>query len=190
MLCLSKVFALELVMRVFALAFALLLTPAAALAQPYQPNLAEQHAAMERLAPLVGSWQGEASVLSPQQMIVHQTEQVETALGGLLMIFRGTGYADAAHTGAPVFQALAVVSYDDARDIYEFRSYTRGYATTATGQFLEDGSFRWSITPGGPVRIQFTIVFDQASWREIGEMSYDGGQTWTRTIEMDLQRAP
>ncbi|HRK62801.1 MAG TPA: hypothetical protein PLN53_00300 [Terricaulis sp.] len=172
-------------------AFALLVAHGApAAAQGYTPpNQAEQREAMARLAPLIGRWAGQANVLSPQEALVHQTELVEPAMDGLLLVIRGTGYATPAHTGAPVFEALAVISYDDARDIYEFRAYAHGHASTATGQFLEDGAFRWSIAPGGPVRIQYTIRFSGESWSEIGEMSYDNGQTWTRTIEMNLTRA-
>jgi hypothetical protein len=178
-------------MRFLLAALALFVVPAAAFAQGYRPpDIAAQRAAMERLAPLLGRWQGEAQLQQPQSMTVYQTEQVELALDGVLMIVRGTGHADAARSGAPVFQALAVLSYDDQRRTYEFRSYARGYATTATGEFLEDGSFRWSINPGGPVRIRYTIAITGDRWREIGEMSYDNGTTWQQTIEMDLQRLP
>lgn len=154
------------------------------------PNTNEQRQAMARLAPLVGDWTGEAHVSSPAQAIGYHVEQVESALDGLLIIFRGASYANPQHTGAPVFQALAVVSYNDASDTYEFRSYTRGYSSNATGEFLEDGSFRWSLSPGGQMRMRYTIRFDANSWREIGESSTDGGQTWTQTIDMTLTRTP
>ncbi len=172
-----------------ALAALVLFTPAAA-AQSYQPpNVAEQREAMARLAPLIGRWSGEANVLSPTAMRVHQSEHVEAALDGALLIVRGAGYDNAQHNGEPIFQALAVISYNDARDLYEFRTYAMGHAATATGQFLEDGAFRWSLAPGGPVRIQYTIRFGRDAWSEIGEMSTDNGQTWTRTIDMSLTRA-
>lgn len=170
-------------------ALALLAAPPAQ-AQGYQPpNTAEQREAMARLAPLIGAWSGEANVRSPHAMLVHQTERVEAAVDGLLLITRGAGYDNAQHTGAPVFEALAVISYNDARDLYEFRTYAMGHAATATGQFLEDGAFRWSLAPGGPVRIQYTIRFDANAWSETGEISTDNGQTWTRTIDMRLTRA-
>jgi hypothetical protein len=171
-------------------ALALLATPTLAAAQGYRaPDVAEQREAMARLAPLIGRWSGTANVLSPQEILVHQTEFVETAMDGALLIVRGTGYSTPDRTGDPIFQALAIISYDDARDIYEFRTYARGHANTATGRFIEDGVFRWSLEPGGPVRVQYTITFDSNTWREIGEMSYDGGQTWRRTIDMNLTRS-
>lgn len=154
------------------------------------PDVAAQRAAIERLAPLIGRWAGQADVISPHAMIVHQTERVERDLNGLLLVIHGTGYANAEHAGDPIFNAMAVISFDDRRQIYEFRSYTAtGYATTATGQFLDDGSFRWSIAPeASPVHMRFTITFDAATWREVGEMSQDRGATWSRTISMDLRK--
>jgi hypothetical protein len=178
-------------MRLLLAAFAALTLLAApsADAQGYQPpNLAEQREAMARLAPLIGRWSGEAQVLSPHNVLVHQTEAVETALDGALLVVRGVGYANAEHAGAPVFQAMAVISYDVANNAYEFRSYANGHANTAIGEVLDDGAFRWSLRPGGPVRIQYTIRVDGDVWTEIGEMSRDDGQSWTRTIEMRLTR--
>jgi len=153
------------------------------------PDTTAQRAAMDRLAPLVGAWQGEANVQYPGPMLVHQTEQVERDLNGLLLVIRGTGHDNAARSGAPVFQAAAVISYDERQQRYEVRSYTHeGYVTTALGEFLEDGAFRWSFAPGGPVKIRFTIRIDGATWREVGEMSTDNGATWRQTIDLSLRR--
>jgi hypothetical protein len=154
------------------------------------PDLAAQRAAMDRLAPLVGRWQGEGRLLAPEQMTLHQTELVERDLDGLVLVVHGVGYADASRSGDPVFQALAVMSYDDRRGHYEVRAYNHGYATIATANFLDDGSFRWTIDAGGPVRMRYTVRFDAETWRENGEMSVDGGATWTPTVSLNLTRAP
>lgn len=153
------------------------------------PDVAAQRAAMDRLAPLAGVWEGEARVQYPQAMVVHQTERVERELDGLLLSIRGTGHADAARAGAPVFQAAGIISFNERRGLYEVRTYTHeGHSTTADGEFLPDGSFRWSFAPGGPVRMRFTISVDATSWRESGEISYDSGATWRQTIDLDLRR--
>ncbi len=155
------------------------------------PDVAAQRTAMERLAPLVGRWQGEADVQWPQPMRVHQTERVERDLDGLLLLVRGTGHATAERSGAPVFQAAAIISYNERHGVYEVRSYTHeGYVTTADAEFLPDGSFRWGFVAGGPVRMRFTIAVDAATWRETGEISYDSGTTWSRTIDLSLRRTP
>jgi hypothetical protein len=172
-----------------AAAFLLLAGPAAA--QHHRgPDTAAQRAAMDRLAPLVGRWQGQAQVFQPAQRSVYQTEEVERALGGLVLMINGTGHATAERSGDPVFRAFAVISYNTQTSTYEVRAYTQeGHATTATGEFLEDGSFRWSFAPGGRVQVRFTIAFDETSWRELGEISMDDGATWSPTVELTLQRA-
>jgi hypothetical protein len=180
-------------MRLFAFAAAAIVAlalAAPAAAQPWpQPDTAAQHAAMDRLAPLVGRWQGEASVYAPAQARVHQTEQVERALDGLLLVINGTGHATAERHGEPVFRAMAVISYDARRGAYDVRAYTHeGHATTAGGEFLDDGSFRWSFAPGGPVQVRFTLTFDENGWRELGEMSRDNGASWSPTVSLDLRR--
>jgi hypothetical protein len=155
------------------------------------PDTAAQRAAMDRLAPLVGRWQGEANVQRPHAMVVHQSERVERDLDGLLLHVRGTGHATAERTGAPVFQAAAIISFNERRGVYEVRSYTHeGHVTTADGEFLPDGGFRWGFVAGGPVRMRFTMSFDADTWRETGEISYDSGTTWSPTIDLALRRAP
>ena len=152
------------------------------------PDLAAQRAAMDRLSGLVGDWQGEAQVTSPRAMTVHQSERVERDLGGLILRVRGMGHATAERTGETIFDAFAVISFNERENRYDFRTYAHGYSTNATAQFLPDGSFQWT-TPPGPVQSRYTIQFDATTWREIGEMSRDGGTTWTRTVELNLRRA-
>ena len=158
-------------------------------AQParYGPDLAAQHAAMDRLADMVGDWAGIANVMSPVQRQVFQTEHIERDMDGLLLVIHGNGYDNAAHSGAPVFKAFGVISYDDRRQIYEFRVYNDGNAATATAQFLDDGRMQWLMN-FGQVQIRYTITRSPTHWNEVGEMTRDGGTTWTRTIVMDLDK--
>jgi len=172
-------------MRFLLLSLVLALAPLPAAAQHQPPDVAAQRAAMQQLAPLVGEWRGEATIAYPAPATAVHSERAYWALDGLLLIFNGV----AEHDGAQVFSALGVISYDERRQMYEVRSYTEeGYVTTATGEFLDDGSFRWGFAPGGPVRMRFTIRFDETSWNEVGEMSYDGGETWSQTLSMSLTR--
>lgn len=153
------------------------------------PDLAAQRAAMARLGPLLGRWSGTADIAGPQAVVVHQTEVIETQLDGLLLVIRGAGFATPEHTGAPLFQAFAVISYDERRAVYDVRAYNNGHVSTAVGEFLADGAFRWTFSPGGPVQMRFTISFTQNEWRELGEISMDEGATWRQTIDMNLRRA-
>lgn len=181
-------------MRLQALAAAfmaafLIAAPGPALAQPAHqgPDLAAQHAAMDRLSGMLGDWRGEANVLFPRPLTVFQSEHIERDMDGLLLVIHGTGYATADRAGAPIFNAFGVISYDDARQIYEFRVYNDGRAATAEARFLDDGRLQWTMN-FAPVIIRYTITLGADSWNEVGEMSRDNGATWTRTIEMNLTR--
>jgi len=181
-------------MRLISLAAAIfagvLLSAVPAVAQQrHGPDLAEQRAAMARIAGMAGDWQGEANVTFPVQRLVHQSEHIESAMDGLLLVIRGTGYATAERNTTPIFNAFGVISYDDARDLYEFRVYNDGRAATATARFLDDRRLQWTMD-FSPLIIRYTIALDGDSWREIGEMSRDGGATWTPTIDMALRRIP
>jgi hypothetical protein len=166
-------------------AFILVASPPASAQQHRGPDLAEQRAAMARISHMVGDWQGEANVTFPTQLTVFQSEHIESAMNGLLIVVRGTGHATAERSGTPIFNAFGVISYDDARDLYEFRVYNDGRAATATARFLDDGRLQWTMD-FSPVIIRYTITLTETSWREIGEMSRDGGASWTQTIDMNL----
>jgi hypothetical protein len=157
-------------------------------AQAHQgPDLAAQRAAMERVAGMAGDWRGEASVTFPATRTVHQNEHIERDMNGLLLVIHGNGYATADRSGAPIFNAFGVISYDDARQIYEFRVYNDGRAATAEAHFLDDGRLQWTMD-FSPVIIRYTITLGANTWNEVGEMSRDNGATWARTIEMNLTR--
>jgi hypothetical protein len=176
------------VLTVALLAAAFLAPATPAFAQAHQgPDLAAQHAAMERIAGMAGDWRGEANVTFPATRTVYQNEHIERDMNGLLLVIHGNGYATADRTGAPIFNAFGVISYDDARRIYEFRVYNDGRAATAEARFLDDGRLQWTMN-FSPVIIRYTITLGENTWNEIGEMSRDNGATWAQTIEMNLTR--
>jgi hypothetical protein len=178
---------MRLPLAIVALAAALVLG-APAHAQSHQgPDLAAQRAAMERIAGMAGDWRGEANVAFPAPRIVYQNEHIERDMNGLLLVIHGSGYADADRADAPIFNAFGVISYDDARGIYEFRVYNDGRAATAEARFLDDGRLQW-VMNFAPVIIRYTITLGANTWNEVGEMSRDNGATWARTIEMNLTR--
>lgn len=151
------------------------------------PDVAAQRAAMERLSGMIGEWRGEANVTFPSAMTVHQNERIESDMNGLLLVIHGNGYATADRSSAPIFNAFGVISYDDARQVYEFRVYNDGRAATAEARFLDDGRLQW-VMNFAPVIIRYTITLEGDAWNEIGEMSRNNDATWTQTIEMNLQR--
>jgi hypothetical protein len=171
-----------------AVAAALVLAIPPAHAQPHQgPAIAAQRAAMERLSGMIGDWEGEASVMSPSPRTVYQREHVEADMDGLLLVIHGTGYATPERSGEPIFRAFGVISFDDQRGVYEFRVYNAGRAATAEARFLEDGRLEW-VMNFAPVMIRYRIALADNTWNEVGELSRDGGATWTPTIDMRLAR--
>ncbi len=179
-------------MRLFTMAAALvaavfLAAAPQASAQQRGPDLAAQRVAMQRIAGMAGDWQGEAAVTFPAARTVYQREHIESDMNGLLLVIHGNGYATPDRAGTAIFNAFGVISYDDTRQIYEFRVYNDGRAATATARFLDDGRLQWTMD-FSPVIIRYTITLTDNHWNEVGEMSRDSGATWARTIEMNLDR--
>lgn len=183
-----RIAAIALVFAAFCLA------PAGAQPQPSSahahrgPDVAAQRAAMQRISGMIGDWTGEVSVTFPEPRAVHQVEQIESEMDGLLLVIRGNGFEDASRTGTPIFRAFGVISYNDQRQVYEFRAYNDGRAVTAEARFLDNGSLQWTMN-FTPVIVRYTITLNGDHWNEVGEMSRDNGVTWARTLEMNLTRA-
>ena len=99
------------------------------------------------------------------------------------------GFHTDVKSGEVNHHALAIVAWDDNQKQYRFMS---ALAAGRTGYFparLEGSKFIWSIPiPNGPTT-RFTISLDDPDkWREVGEQSRDGGATWVKFFEMNLDR--
>jgi hypothetical protein len=174
-------------MRLFAvaasLAAALLMAPAHA---ADTPDKAAHQAAMQKLAFLVGEWEGNASIAmgpGPRQMVA-QTERIQFKHDGTLLLIEGQGRS--AQNGQIVHDALAVVSFDPATGQYKFRSFVavgRFAETTAT---VSGYTMVWGLN-FGQMKVRYTITVENGVWREIGERSGDE-KTWTPFFEMTVKR--
>lgn len=179
-------------MRTTALAVSLALAAGLAgvgggMAQPRKPDTAAQQAAMKKLDFLVGNWSGDARVIHGAETIrVHQTEEVHYRLNGLLLLIEGTGTNP--QTGAEMFHALAVVSYDDAAGAYRFRAYNDG-AYLDTEMKVPDHGFEWGFT-SGPAAVRFMMrLNEKGEWVETGEVTMSGSPP-AKTFEMLVRRQP
>ena len=140
---------------------------------------------MKKLAFLVGTWSGDAMVVrGPGQTIkVHQTEEVKYRLDGLVLLVEGTGHNDA---GDVVFNAFAVISYDDAAHEYRFRSYNDGRYLDTDLKVPENG-FEWGYK-AGPATVRFTMhLNDKGAWVEVGDVTM-GTNPPRRTFDMTVRR--
>jgi hypothetical protein len=171
---------------------------AAAAAQqgpPASPNARATQEAMAKLAFLVGRWEGEATLLqapegSPMRTI-RQSEDVRYKIGQSVLLVEGTGRmrTDTGEPGRVVFEALATITWDPAQKAYSMRAFTeRGFVNPVIE--VKDEEILWGFdTPDGSMKVRYHIVIDERNhWLETGESSRDGGKTWTKMIEMDLER--
>lgn len=156
-----------------------------ACAQP-QPDLAAQREAMKKLAFLVGTWSGDAGVVRGpgEPLKVRQTEDVKYKLNGLLLLIEGTGRNP--DTGDAVFNALAIISYDDTAGVYHFRAFNDGRYLDTELKVSEKG-FEWGYK-AGPAAVRFVMrLNEKGEWVETGDISM-GTNPPRKTFEMTVRR--
>jgi hypothetical protein len=147
-------------------------------------------------AGLVGEWAGTSWSMG-RDGLRHEGRAVERArwnLAGTAIIVEGYGYTVDEATGARTTRhdAAGLIELDAATD--EIAFYARRAGAAFAKHTLEvneaDGTMRWSPDSAPGVDIRFTISLADGRWREIGEMSRDGGATWTTFLGTDLERTP
>lgn len=164
----------------------MLAVPGAASAQEMYPaGTAEQRQAMQALSWMDGEWVGEATVfMGPGAGERHpHTERIGPMLGGSIKVIEGRS-ADGPD-GAPVFNAFAVVSWDDANDRYMMRSYANGQAGDFPLEATADG-FSWA-TPARGGEVRYVTTFRDGEWVEIGHFVMPGRDPM-KVIELRLRR--
>lgn len=148
---------------------------------------AVQKEQMKKLDFLVGKWSGEAAISrgagEPQKL--HQTEEVQYKLDGLVMLVEGTG-RDA--EGKVVFRALATIAYDDQTSKYHFRGYNDGRYLDTELKVVPNG-FQWDFE-AGPAKVTNTMrIGEKGEWEET-TAAVLGNSPQRKFVEMKLQRQP
>lgn len=143
--------------------------------------------AMEKLAFLVGNWQGtaQASTGPGQQVNLQQHETVEYRLAGKMLLIEGMGYEEE----KLVFNALAAITFNEQKQEYEMTSWlSTGQNTQAYLLDKGDKKFEWGfeIPQGGMVKYEISLN-DQGQWVETGQYSPDGNQ-WHPSFSMLLDK--
>ena len=156
------------------------------------PQAREARAAMQKLSWLAGQWRGTATIVQPggQQTLI-QSEDVRFKVFDTSLLIEGTGRNQAAgeRPGEIVFQALAVISYDAPSKAFKMRAITERGSVDPHIEVKEKEIIWGFEVPGGGGEVRYHIrLSDQGHWLETGEFTRDGGQTWMKFIEMDLQR--
>lgn len=177
-------------MLIATLAAALASPPTFAQQAPHAPpagmwdpaaRLAAQREAMRALAFLDGAWRGPAQAEGYGDLV--QTERVGTLLDGSVRLVEGRGY-DA--SGATVFNAFAVISFDPVRRSYSIRAYANGFVGDYPLTVRPDG-FDWSQPAGPGATIRYTATVRDGEWHEIGERISEGAPP-QRMIELRVRR--
>lgn len=170
--------------RRFALALALAL-PLAAQGPP-EPTAAL--AAMKKLAFWVGKWSGTATVqMGPQKHTTSIDETIEYRLDGFVMHVQGLGKQD----GRTIHDALAVVTWDEAKKQYRFQSWRMpgGVMVDTELKLTGEKTVEWGFQMGA-MRMRYNMTINEkGEWFEFGEISMDG-QKWQKFHEMTLRRVP
>ncbi|MGH7573146.1 MAG: hypothetical protein ACREMK_15090, partial [Gemmatimonadota bacterium] len=153
----------------------------------------------EPLAWLVGDWEGEGWIQQGPQggrTEFTQTEHVESAFGGRLLLVEGVGRAkesagDAGagpEAGSIVHHAYGVLSWDLEDSGYDFDTWLVDEAGIDAEATVENGVLTWGFEAGGG-QIRFRIrQMEHGEWHETGQFSPDG-TTWHSFFEMNLHRA-
>ena len=155
---------------------------------------AAQVAAMKKIDFLVGKWRGRGWALGYGGKRENFTidESVEYRLGGLVAAVEGLGKSKDAATGEEriTHNAFAVLSYDPQAKVYRWRAHTfhggPGLDTTAE---IGDKNFVWGFKHPQAGDTRYVIMLNEkGNWFETGEMSRDGGKTWIKFLEMELEK--
>lgn len=149
--------------------------------------LTAQKAALDKLAWMDGIWRGPAVTKFPGgEHRVIQTERIGPMLGGTVKVIEGKGFNPDGTVG---FNAFAVISYDPAKQAYDFHSYAQGRSGSFVIRPTGNGStwgYVWEI-PAGPMTIRYTATLKDKVWTEIGERIAPG-QAPVQFFEMHLTR--
>lgn len=162
-------------------------------AQPQAPvDTAAKRKAMERLAFIVGDWEGEATAfMGPgRQVRMWQTEWVRPKLKGQIMAVEGVGRLLTPNGPTDtLFNAWAVIDWEPARGYFMRSNVLDGRVGEFPIEVIQNGFIWGTPVPGG--RIRYTMVITPAGeWHEKGEYTRDE-QQWYPTMEMKLKkRAP
>lgn len=136
--------------------------------------VAAKREAMQRLAYMVGQWQGEGWIqMGGPRITFRGGERVQSRLGGITLLVEGdfSSRPPGAEHDVPVHQTIGVIGFDETDSTYRLTTWT---ATGATGNHtleLRDDGWRWQLDVGtGTVRYTATFPSND-EWVEIGEFS-------------------
>ncbi|WP_425229358.1 DUF1579 domain-containing protein [Sphingomonas sp.] len=161
----------------------LALATTASSAQAPVPDVAAQRTAITALDFLDGEWTGPATAQTPNGLVhLTQTERIGSLLAGTIKLVEGRGYDQ---SGAMLFNAFAVISYDAPQHRYTMRSYAQGRVVDAEFERTPAG-FAWGFAVG-PGRVHYAATVADGHWQETGAFEMPGRPP-VPTTTLDLHR--
>ena len=166
---------------------AMLLAAAAGAAMAQAAPGAEQKLAeMKKLDKLVGTWKGSGWIQrGKERENFTGAETVQSKLGGLAVLVEGKHF-DAA--GKVIHETLAVLSYNPQKKAYDFATYLANGVAGVNELKAVGDHYEWGFEIPNFGTMRYTIRIENNKWLEIGEISRDGGNTWTKNFEMTLDK--
>jgi hypothetical protein len=144
---------------------------------------------MKKLEHWVGEWTGTAWFdAGGHRMETAMVERIQWKLDGSALLVEGVGRAKGGPAdGRVVHNALAVLSYDPGAKKYRFHHWRESGEHGESELRIGEDNVTWE-TPGPQGVARFTVTIKDGRWHEVGEASGDGGQTWFKFMEMNLER--
>jgi hypothetical protein len=169
-----------------------LMMPATLLAQTPAAATPPQISEMKKLDFLVGQWKGAGWIeFGPgQRRTFTETENVESKLGGVVLLIEGLGKGKtgASQEEVTIHNAFAFASFDKDAKIFRWRAYRADGSSIDTEAKVSENALVWGFHDPRAGEMRFTIKLNEKKqWFEIGEFSRDG-QTWQKFFEMTLDR--
>jgi hypothetical protein len=135
------------------------------------PDLDKQSVAMKKLSFLVGTWSGQAHVQRGpgEPTVLVQTEVAQYKLDGLVLMIEGIGRT--VNDNKPMLQALAIISYDDATEIYRMRAFNDGRFLECEVKLLDHGKgLTWGFVFGEIRSSSVLKINEKGEWTELAEI--------------------
>ncbi len=154
---------------------------------PRNPDLNAQRGAMQKLAFLVGKWNGEVRLLHGPDQDLHQTEEVQYKLDGLVLVIEGVGRRKS--DGQPVIQALGMISFDDENGTYRMRAFNGGRFLESEVKLLDpDKAIGWGFVLGEIRTNSVLRINENGDWTELAEITI-GSDPPKKLLELTVRRA-
>ncbi len=157
-----------------------------AYAQPPSKVAQEQ---LKKLAYWAGDWKGEATIRRGpgEPTIINQEEHIEFRLEGTILLVEGLGRSP--EDGSKIFNALAIINYDETSNQFKMKSYLQeGRSTDAWFKIITENTYEWGFdVPSGKIKYTITLDPTKGTWNEKGAFSQDGNN-WMPFMEMNLTK--